>query len=313
MPRRSKPHAGSLQYWPRVRAKKIVPSVNWKPIKKDSGLQGFIGYKVGMSSAYVKDNTEDSMTKGKRITVPATIVECPEMKIYSVRLYKGGKVMKDVVVSNDKELKKVIKTTKNLKKVEDVKEEFDDVRVLVYSGAKDTGIKNKPDMIELAISGSKEDKLAFVAEKIGKGISVSEVFPEGLVDARGVTKGFGFSGTVKRFGVSLKAAKSEKGQRRPGSIGAFGMRRVTFRAPQAGQHGYFTRIAYNNMILKSGKISEDNINPDSGFHKYGDIRTEYLVIRGSIPGVKKRAVLLTAPLRPTKFQAKKQFEVLELR
>jgi len=313
MPKKSKPHAGSLQYYPRVRAKKIVPSVNWKPIKKDSGMQGFIGYKVGMISAYVKDNTNDSMTKGKRIIIPATIIECPEMKIYSVRLYKGGKVMKDVVVSNEKELKRVVKTTKKLGKVEDVKEEFDDVRIIAYADVKETGIKTKPDMIELAISGSKEEKLAFVADKIGKGISITEVFKEGLVDARGVTKAFGFSGPVKRFGISLKAHKSEKGVRRPGSIGAFGVRKVTFRAPQAGQHGYFTRVAYNNMILKSGKISEDNINVASGFHKYGNIKTDYIILKGSIPGVTKRAILLTAPLRPTRFQAKKNFEVLELR
>ena len=145
MPRKSKPHAGSLQYWPRVRAKKIVPSVNWKPIKKDSGMQGFIGYKVGMVSVYAKDLTADSMTKNKRIVMPATILECPEMKIYSVRLYKNGIVMKDVIVSNEKELKRVIKTTKILGKVENVKDEFDDVRVIAYTDVKETNLKEKPE------------------------------------------------------------------------------------------------------------------------------------------------------------------------
>ncbi len=313
MPRKSKPHAGSLQYWPRVRAKKIVPSVNWKPLKKDSGIQGFIGYKVGMVSVYVKDLTEDSMTKGKRIIIPATIIECPRMKIYSVRLYNNGQVIKDIVVSNEKELKRVLKISKKLGKIEDISVEFDDVRVIAYSNVKETNLKKSPDMIELALSGTKEEKLSFVSEKIGKEISINEVFSSGLVDVRGVTKAFGFSGTVKRFGVSLKASKSEKGQRRPGSIGAFGMRRVTFRAPQAGQHGYFTRVSYNNSILKSGNISEDNINIASGFHKYGDIKTDYIILRGSIPGVKKRPILMTTPLRPTRYQKKKKFEVIELR
>ena len=110
-------HSGSLQFYPRVRAKKVIPSVNWTPVSKEgTGFMGFVGYKVGMTSVLVKDDTADSLTKGKRITVPATIIECPAMKIYSVRFYKNGKVMKDVVVSNDKDLKKRLRSQKKLVK-----------------------------------------------------------------------------------------------------------------------------------------------------------------------------------------------------
>ena len=73
--------SGSLQFYHRKRARKILPSVNWSPVlekTKEKGLKGFIGYKVGMCSAYVKDNTADSLTKGKKIVVPATMIECPE-------------------------------------------------------------------------------------------------------------------------------------------------------------------------------------------------------------------------------------------
>ena len=108
-------HKGSLQFYPRVRAKKIIPSVNWKPFsKKGVGFLGFIGYKAGMISVWAKDNTSDSMTKGKKIAIPATILECPSMRIYSVRFYKDSKVIKDVVVSNEKILKRKIKVSKNL-------------------------------------------------------------------------------------------------------------------------------------------------------------------------------------------------------
>ena len=41
---------GSLQFYPRVRAKKAIPSVNWRPVTKEKGLMGFVGYKVGMVS-----------------------------------------------------------------------------------------------------------------------------------------------------------------------------------------------------------------------------------------------------------------------
>ena len=91
------PRRGSLQYWPRKRAKKYLPSPNWKAIKSDSSkLKGFICYKAGMASAFVKDESADSMTKGKKIIIPVTIIECPQMKIFSVRFYKNGKVAKDV-------------------------------------------------------------------------------------------------------------------------------------------------------------------------------------------------------------------------
>ena len=76
----NKPKAGSLQYWPRKRAERILPGVNWNAIKsssKEAKMLGFIAYKVGMSSVCVKDDTPDSMTKGKRIIIPATVIECP--------------------------------------------------------------------------------------------------------------------------------------------------------------------------------------------------------------------------------------------
>jgi large subunit ribosomal protein L3 len=308
--------SGSLQVWPRKRANKILPSVNWKQVPTEKeGLLGFIGYKVGMVSIFAKDNTEDSMTKGKKIAIPATILECPSMKIFSVRLYNDGKVAKDIVVSNEKELKRKVKVMKEVKKIdEEIKDfEFDDLRVLVYSEVKLTSIKKSPDMIELGLSGSKEEKLAFVKERIGKSISISEVFSEGLVDVRGVTKGFGFNGPVKRFGISLKASKSEKGRRRPGSIGPWHPSRVTFRVPMAGQTGFHTRLSYNSVILELGKISEKDINVDGGFHKYGKLKTEYIILRGSIPGPKKRVLLLTQAMRPTRKQSKKKFDVLEIR
>jgi len=306
--------SGSLQFYPRVRAKKVTPSVNWKPLTKEgTGLMGFIGYKVGMISAWVKDDTADSLTKGKRIAVPATIIECPTMKIYSVRFYKDGKVMKDVVVSNDKDLKKKVKVSNKVPEFKAV-EDYDDVRVLTYTGVKGTCVdKNKADMLEVAVSGSVDAKLDFIKERIGKEISVSEVFADGLVDVRGVTKGFGTGGPVKRFGISLKSHKSEKGVRRPGSLAPWHPARVTFRAPQAGQTGYHNRMTYNNLILEVGKIAEKDINKKGGFEHYGVIKTEYMILKGSIPGPKKRGLVITPALKPSKFMGKKKLEVLELR
>ena len=307
-------HSGSLQFYPRVRAKKVVPSVNWKPLVKEGvGFMGFVCYKVGMISVWAKDDTVDSMTKGKRVVIPATLIECPVMKIYSVRFYKNGNVLKDVVVSNDKVLKKSLKVGKKVVELsEDI--EFDDVRVIMYSGIGKTGIgKKKVDLIEVGISGGKDEKLAFIKENLGKEISVGDVFSDGLVDVRGVTKGYGTCGPVKRFGIALKDHKSEKGQRRPGSLAPWHPARVTFRAPQAGQTGYHNRISYNSLILEVGKASEKDINRKGGFKNYGKVKNDYLILKGSVPGPAKRGIVVTPALRPTKYAGKQKFEVLELR
>ena len=76
------------------------------------------------------------------------------------------------------------------------------------------------------------------------------------VDLRGLTKGKGFQGPVKRFGITLKVKKSEKGQRRPGSLGPWHPARVIFRVPMAGQLGMFTRAIYNNKIVDIGKAED---------------------------------------------------------
>jgi len=75
----------------------------------------------------------------------------------------------------------------------------------------------------------------------------------------------------------------------------------------------FTRTTYNNSILEIGSISEKNINPKEGFKKYGNIKTDYIILRGSIQGPSKRQLIITQPLRSTKTQSKKSFEVIEIR
>ena len=309
----SSPRKGSLQYWPRKRARKILPSVNWDAIKSDSRpkLKGFICYKAGMVSVYVKDDTADSMTKGKKIAIPATIIECPPLKIFSVRLYKNGKVAKEFLVENlDKELKRKIKFPKNAKKAEGFSGDYDDVRVLCYSVVKKTGIKKTPDLSEIGIGGNYEEKIKFIEGNLGKEILISNIFEKGdLVDCRGLTKGKGLQGPVKRFGITLKSHKSEKGVRRPGALGPWKPSRVSFRAPQAGQLGMFTRVLYNNKIIDLGK-AEDKFK---GIKNFGDIKTDYIIINGSAQGPAKRQLLITASLRATKKQKKKNYELLEIR
>lgn len=314
MPTRKSPRKGSLQFWPRKRAAKFLPRVNWSAVDSGKSLKGFIGYKAGMVSVEVTDKTPNSMTKDKQIILPATIIECPHMRIFSIRFYKNNKVAKDVLAEQlDKELKRKVKIPKTPKtKLDSVKtEDYDDVSVIVYSQVKKSGIKKKPDLSELGLIGSLEEKMNFIKEHLNKEISVGDVFESGqLVDLRGLTKGKGFSGPVKRFGIKLKKAKSEKGRRRPGNVGPWHPARVTFRVPMAGQLGMFTRVHYNQKILDLAKASE---KPIKNLKHFGDVKTDYLIVAGSVQGSAKRQLLITAPLRQSKMQKKKVFEFLEVK
>lgn len=305
-----------MQFWPRKRVSKFLPSVNWKSINSGKNIKGFIGYKAGMFSAEVKDLTANSMTKDKKIIIPSTVIECPSMRIFSIRFYKNGKVAKDVLVEHvDKELKRRVKIPKQGKNVsENLKAgDYDDVSVLAYSQVKKTNVKKTPDMTEIGLTGNIEEKLSFIKAHLNKEISVGEVFGQGeLVDIRGLTKGQGFSGPVKRFGITLKSHKSEKGVRRPGTLGPWHPARVTFKAPMAGQLGMFTRVHYNQKILSMAK-AEETEKQMKGIKNYGDIKTDYIIVYGSVQGPAKRQVLITSPLRATKEQGKKIFEFVEVK
>lgn len=323
MGRKNGPRHGSMQIWPRRRTNDFLPRINWNYLisvnkNEKAGFLGFISYKAGMASAFVKDSTPDSMTKGKRIIVPVTILECPNMKILSIRFYKNQKVSKEVLNSNlDKELKKVLKLPG--KKIDTKKElenvniqDYQDVRVIFYSIVKNTKIKKTPDISEIALSGKTlQDKLNFIKENLDKEVNITDVFNKGLVDVHGLTKGKGFQGPVKRFGIDLRSHKAEKGQRRPGSIGPWHPIGVPFRVARAGGMGMFKRVSYNHNVVASKKISgqEKVIN----IKNYGNVLTDYTLLTGSVQGSKKRAILLTTAQRPSLKQSKKQFELIELR
>lgn len=316
MPRHGHMRHGSLQFYPRKRAAKILPKINWNSVLKNkTGLLGFIGYKVGMKSAYVKDNTPNSLTKGQKIIIPVTILEFPEMKTLSIRFYKNNKVLGEVLNQNlDKELKRKLKLPKIIKnKIENFKD-FDDLKIIFYSVVNKTGIKKTPDICEIALSGTKEEKIDFVKNSWNKPLNITDFLKQNdLVDVSGVTKGKGFQGPTKRFGLTLRAHKSEKGVRGPGSGGPWHPARVEYTQPKAGQMGFFTRAVYNNKVVFVGNVAEKDINDRHGFNKFGKIKSYYAIIFGSLQGPSKRQLLITAARRPSKNQIKKNYEFIELR
>jgi large subunit ribosomal protein L3 len=311
-----RPRHGSLQFWPRKRAQKELPSINWKPLEdKNLGktLLGTIAYKVGMCSVIAKDNTMHSLTKGKTIAFPITILECPPIKILGIRLYKGTTVALDILAPQlDKELKRKLKLPKKESSLDINAENFDNVHVLAYTDVKKTAIKKTPNIAEMGIKG-KDSKEKFEIAKglLGKEININDIFDKNqLVDTHAVTKAKGLQGPVKRFGITFKQHKSEKGVRRPGSLGPWHPARVTFKVPISGQLGYFTRVQYNNKVLEMDNIAKSKLD-NRVFMNYGLIKTKYCAIKGSVGGAQKRAIILTFPIRTTKGAEKENFEIIK--
>ena len=165
--------------------------------------------------------------------------------------------------------------------------------MVVYTQPKLTGIgKKKPDILELAVSGKTSLELAKkLLEK--NEIKLENIFKENqILDISAVTKGKGFQGEVKRFGVTILQHKSEKKKRGSANLGAWTPKRVSFRVPQPGKMGYHQRIEHNKQILKIG-IDPKEVNPKSGFLHYGLIKNNYLLLKGSIPGPAKRTIVMT--------------------
>jgi len=314
------PRRGSLQYWPRKRARREAVRVRcWANNIKGTGLLGFYGYKVGMTHVIATDNKPASMMKGQEVVVPATIVECPPIKILSARFYKknayglyvSGEVSAD---KPDKELARSLVLPKKVNRTFDDFKEFENITVLGYTMPKLTGIgKKKPEVMEFGLAGSKDEKLKFAKEFLGKEITIKDVFKEGqLVDVHAVTKGKGFQGPRFRFGLKLRQHKAEKTKRGPGSLGGWTTGGHTqWMAPKAGQMGYHTRTEYNKKIMKVSDKA-DEINIKGGFNRYGIVRNQYLLIKGSIAGARKRMVRLNHAIRPTKGTAADSFAIKEM-
>jgi large subunit ribosomal protein L3 len=313
------PRHGSMQYWPRKLAGRLYNRVRSWPEKKEPGLLGFSGYKAGMTHAMIIDNRKTSSTKGQQLSIPVTVIECPPIKIASVRFYKktinGIKVVSEIYAEKvDKEISRKIPFPKKSKKsIDDIKD-FDDIRVNVYTQPKLTAIgKKKPELYEMGLGGSKEDKLKFVKENLGKEIRIKDVLREGeQLDFHSVSKGKGYQGPVKRFGVQIRSHKAEKTKRGPASLGGWRAQgHVMYRVAHAGKMGFHARTEYNKILLKIGNKPEE-INPSGGFVNYGMVKGDYMLIKGSIPGTKNRIVRIVKAIRPNKLMPKEAPTIEEI-
>ena len=308
---------GSLGVRPRKRASRIVPRIrSWPdPDLAEPKLLAFPTYKAGMTHVMRIDDRPKSPTHGREIFTPVTVLEAPPVIPLAIRAYilhpiRGLVTYTEAWTTPPEELEisrkipvlpKSIDQKDNLEKIRESVEMIKDIRVIVATQPKLVGglSKKKPDLIEVRIGGGTvEDRLRYAEEILGKPVSVKEVFEVGMwVDAIAVTKGHGFKGVIQRFGVRElpRWHKHRKGSRRVGArspgIGALST------VPQPGQMGFHRRTEYNKRILIIGSNGYE-ITPAGGFPHYGVIRSDYVVVAGSVQGPPKRPIVLRWPIRP---------------
>lgn len=310
MPNVRRPRKGSIAYSPRVRAPRPSAHMRAWPASASVGLQGLAGYKAGMVQVFVIDDRKNSLTSGQEIMVPATVIEVPPVLAYSVKLYKKTtRGLKEVLEVRAKELPKQLSKkvslpkkydpAKFLEKAEKSLKDVADVRILVSTQPwKSNMPKKSPDLVEIRVGGaSTEERWNFAKGLLGKEVKASEVFKEGeFVDVLAITKGKGFQGPVKRWGIKLLPRKTRGGRRQVGSIGPWKPTRLMWTVPFAGQMGFHQRTEFNKRIIKMGSDGKE-VTPEGGFLRYGVLRGDFVVLQGSVPGPTKRLVQLRQPMR----------------
>ncbi|MDG6218657.1 MAG: 50S ribosomal protein L3 [Candidatus Thermoplasmatota archaeon] len=307
MPKNHHPRRGSMAYSPRKRARAQTPHItNWPQGGDKPKIQGFMGYKAGMTHAFVVDYRPTSTTSGREVIMPVSVVETPPMKIAAARFYiktnQGLETIGEIWSEKlDAELAKRLSLPKKTKKQNwNQAKNCDDVRALVYTQPKFvTGVPKKvPEMREMRISGgTMDERVEYVKGILGKELSINDVVREGdMLDIIAITKGKGFQGHVQRWGVKLLTHKNSKHRRMIGTAGSWHPNWIQATVPQAGQMGYHQRTEYNKRVLKIGDNGED-ITPAGGFPHYGKINNPYILLHGSIPGPAKRVVSMRDAIR----------------
>ena len=316
MPKINRPRRGSLAYSPRKRAKSPVPRYgSWPEYTGAPAVQGFAGYKVGMTHVIMVDDHKSSPTEGKDVMVPVTVVEIPPMRVAGVRAYSedtyGRHALTEAWTTDlDEELSRRINVPKNhdtAAALETIRNAIGEGRVaelyaLAYTRPMElTGVPKKvPDLMEMRIAGgSLDDQIAYAAGILGKEITISGNLEVGeFVDVTAVTTGKGTEGPVKRWGVQVRKGKHSRGgkKRHIGNLGPWHPHHVRWQVPQSGQMGYQQRTEFNKRILKIGENGDD-ITPAGGFLHYGLVRGPYVLIKGSVPGPNKRLVRIRSAIR----------------
>jgi large subunit ribosomal protein L3e len=184
---------------------------------------------------------------------------------------------------------------------------------------------------EIQINGGKsaKDKLTLAKSLLEKQVRVDSVFQQSeACDICSVSRGHGMEGVVHRWGVAALPRKTHRGLRKVACIGSWHPERVSFTVARAGQNGYHHRTQLNKKIYRLGRsavvdpnnattefdITRKTITPMGGFVGYGVVRNDYVMVKGSVTGPRRRVITLRRPIAPQtsrKLQEKIQLKFID--
>lgn len=222
-----------------------------------------------------------------------------------------GKYYGKVVENTDKKAKKFEKVKTIAEQLDDMKKNCQVIRLIAHTQIRKLHLRQKKaHIMEIQVNGGKvEEKVAYAHKLLEKDIPVETVFAEGeKIDVMAATKGHGYEGVVSRWGVRRLPRKTHRGLRKVACIGAWHPARVHFQVARAGQDGYHHRTERNKQIYRIGKkvaegakdttastdvdLTEKGITPLGGFPHYGVVSEDWIMVKGAVPGVKKRPITL---------------------
>jgi len=178
--------------------------------------------------------------------------------------------------------------------------------------------QKKAHLSEIQINGGDvAAKVDFGYELFERKIPVDTVFSKDeMIDVVAITKGHGYEGVITRWGVTRLPRKTHRGLRKVACVGAWHPARVKFSVARAGQNGYHHRTEMNKKIYRIGQGSKaagdekgkfgefvsnattdhdltvKAITPVGGFPHYGEVNEDFVMLKGGVPGTKKRVITL---------------------
>jgi len=236
------------------------------------------------------------------------------------RFYKNFYVSKKKAFTNyAKRYAEDAKSKKHVNRdIQRVKKYCQVVRVIVGSQIDKLKLRQrKSHVMEIQVNGGTvAQKVDWAVSKFEQEVSVGEVFQnDEMIDTIAITRGKGTQGVVKRFGVARLPRKTHRGLRKVACVGAWHPSRIQFTVARAGQKGYHHRTEINKKIYdlrdgyhtKDGKLIKNNaatdydladksINPMGGFPHYGEVKQDFVMIKGCCIGPKKRVLTLRKSL-----------------
>ncbi len=295
---------GSMEFWPHRRAKKQMPRVRTWASPAEPGFSGSVAFKSGMSHVMMIDDS-GSPAKGTEVARAVTVLEIPKVYIYGIRFYGTRYLYKEPAAeAYDEALAKKVGISKSESKLADLKSKqggFTDVSALAFMDASSLGFGNKRIMrFEVHVGGKDvAEKAAFIEKWLGKEIRISDVLETGdYIDVTSISKGKGWAGVIKRFGVARNAPKATGKIRHVGVLGPWHPAKVMYTVPHSGHMGYNYRTELNKRVLRIGTDKDvQGINVKGGFLNYGVVKNDFIVLDGSIPGPSKRLLRFRKSIR----------------